>query len=146
MGDWAWGHCIEVFWGSKGSERYIVVVSILATCNHFLLLVLMGLFTSQLDSSASSNIIVDLLNMNLDKVLLVYIERWCVVPLFTVWIVLETVRNTFKCCYSCIGPQGMQQQDCSQMKFCMGPILQVPTLLRVVISDPSAVSRTRSLS
>ena len=51
------------------------MVSILATFNHFLLLVLMGLFTSQLDSSASSNIIVDLLNMNLDKLLLVYIER-----------------------------------------------------------------------
>ena len=50
------------------------MVSILATFNHFLLLVLMGLFTYQLlDSSASSSIVVDLLNtnMNLDKVLLV---------------------------------------------------------------------------
>ena len=57
-----------------------MVVSILVTFDHFLLLVLMGLFTYQLlDSSASSSIVVDLLNTNmkLDKVLVLNVDVLC---------------------------------------------------------------------
>ena len=63
---------VKYFEGATGLEGiYIAVMSILATFNHFFLLVLLGLFTYLLDSSASSSTVVDLLNMNmnLDKVL-----------------------------------------------------------------------------